>query len=83
MGIMEIKKVINNFTDQILNNPTRIVGMTKLDKGWKVTVEVLEDSEYTRQFAQNEVIGIYTIKLDDNLEIISYERERFRERGTA
>ena len=83
MEILEIKKVIKNFTDQLLNNPTRIVGMNKLDKGWKVTVEVLEDTEYARRYAQNEVIGIYTIKLDNDLEIISYERERFREKGTV
>ena len=53
--------------------PETVLGLRKEDDGWKVTVEVVELARIPRA---TDVIGCYVVTLDDDGELISYERQR-------
>jgi hypothetical protein len=50
-----------------------VLGLRKGDDGWKVTVEVVELPRIPRA---TDVIGCYVVTLDDDGELVSYERQR-------
>ena len=50
-----------------------VLGLRKDDDGWKVTVEVVELPRIPRA---TDVIGCYVVTLDDDGELVSYERQR-------
>lgn len=49
---------------------------------WEVQVEVIEEKEYMKAHAMDEMIGMYTVSLNENLEINSFSRIELRSRGT-
>jgi hypothetical protein len=53
--------------------PESVLGLRKDDDGWKVTVEVVELPRIPRA---TDVIGCYVVTLDDDGELVSYERRR-------
>ncbi|MCF8001562.1 MAG: gas vesicle protein [Halanaerobiales bacterium] len=83
MKIKEIKDKILDFADEILGESVRIVGVNNIEAGWGVTVEAIEEKQYARKYARDELIGIYKIKLDQKLEVTGWERSGFRKRGTV
>ena len=52
--------------------PESVLGLRKEDDGWKVTVEVVELQRVPRS---TDVIGSYLVTLDDDGELVSYERQ--------
>jgi len=49
--------------------------ITKLNNGWNVRVEALERSPYMRRRGWNDLLGIYSVHVDRNLNMTSYRRE--------
>ena len=55
----------------------RVIGITKMDDGWQVEAEVYEESSFIKSLGLSTRVqdrNIYAVKLNDSLEVESYER---------
>jgi hypothetical protein len=57
-----------------------VLGLQQDDDGWKVTVEVVELSRIP---PSTDLLGCYVVTLDDDGELVGYERLRRYQRGQA
>jgi hypothetical protein len=53
--------------------PENVLGLHRDDDGWKVTLEVVELHRIPHA---TDVLGCYVVTLDDDGELVSYERRR-------
>jgi hypothetical protein len=60
--------------------PESVLGLRKDDDGWKVMVEVVELSRVPNS---TDLLGCYVATLDDDGELLGYERVRRYQRGQA
>ena len=60
--------------------PESVLGLHKDDDGWKVTVELVE---LRRVPNSTDLLGSYVVTLDDDGDLIGYERVRRYQRGQA
>jgi hypothetical protein len=60
--------------------PESVLGLRQDDDGWKVTVELVELS---RVPTSTDLLGCYVVTLDDDGELVGYERVRRYQRGQA
>lgn len=84
---MEIKEILGNvidFFNEHLAPPHKITSVEKSeDEGWKLTVEVIEEKDYMKKYAKDEMLGIYEVSLNSDKEIISYHRRDIRYRSAV
>ena len=82
---MEIKKIIGNATDFFNEYVAPVHKITSIEKqennGWMLTVEVIEEKEYMKKYAKDEMIGVYEVCLNQEKEITSYKRRDIRYRS--
>ncbi|RDI45976.1 gas vesicle protein GvpO [Falsibacillus pallidus] len=82
---MEIKKVMKTVSDFFQENiapPHKITSVDLLEEdGWKVTIEVVEEKEYMKKYAKDEMIGMYTVLVNEKGEITSFNRIDIRYRS--
>lgn len=83
MELQTVKNVISNFAEEVLEKSVQIVDIEREDGGWRIKVEALEETDYTRRYARDDQYGVYVIELDQDLEVVSCQRKGFRSRGTA
>jgi hypothetical protein len=57
-----------------------VLSLRKDEDGWKVTVEVVE---LRRIPSSTDLLGCYVVTLDDDGELVGYERTRRYQRGQA
>ena len=60
--------------------PESVLGLKRDDEGWKVTLEVVELSRVPNS---TDLLGCYVVTLDDDGELLAYERVRRYQRGQA
>ncbi|WP_058306417.1 gas vesicle protein GvpO [Gracilibacillus massiliensis] len=84
MKIKEIMKNIKDFFQENIAHPHKITSVEKLEEGgWRVQIEVLEEKEYMKKYAKDEMLGTYEVLLDDDKEITSYKRLELRYRSAV
>lgn len=77
MKLEEARQAAIDFLGKTLQKEGAIVKMEKTTEGWEVQVEVIEPSEFIKALGIPTVVrerNLYEIKLDQNLEVVSYER---------
>lgn len=74
-------ETVLQFFDKHLGKPGEIIGVCREHEGWHVDIEVIEESEYMRKHGRNDLMAIYSVKLNEHCEITCYERKCIRERG--
>ncbi len=77
MKIEDARKVATEFLKGTLQKEGAVVKMGKIPEGWEVQVEVIEPSEYIKALGIPTVVrdrNLYQIALNQNLEVVSYER---------
>lgn len=77
MKIEEARKAAMEFLRGTLQKEGAIVKVSKTSEGWEFQVEVIEVSEYIKALGIPTTVrdrNLYEIKLDHNLEVLSYER---------
>ena len=57
-----------------------MLALRKDEDGWKVTVEIVE---LRRVPSSTDLLGCYVVTLDDDGELVGYERTRRYQRGQA
>lgn len=75
-GVIESKNAGLIFANKELGMNARIISIDKIGKNWRELVEVIEEKN-----AIENVIGVYELITNDNLEVISYNRKGLRKSG--
>lgn len=82
MAIQEILENITEFFNENVAPPHKITAVEKLEEeGWSATVEVIEEKEYMKKYAKDEMLGTYSVLLDEDKEVTSFKRENIRYRS--
>ena len=55
-----------------------VIGLSKTDEGWVVSLEALERRAIPDTM---DVLGLYEIRLDDEGNLLGYDRKKLRKRG--
>jgi len=78
-NIEEAGKTAGEFLKKALNvNELKVIKTTKVDDGWEAEAEVYEESAFIKSLGLPTRVkdrNIYTVKLDDSLDVVSYERK--------
>ncbi len=72
---------VNDFFSEHVAPPHKITSVEAAeDEGWKVRVEVIEEKEYMKKYAKDEMLGTYDVILNKEKEVTSFTRRdvRFR-----
>lgn len=78
-NIEEARKVSGEFLKKTLNvKDVKVIKVTKAGSGWETEAEVYEESSFIKSLGLASRVqdrNIYTVRLEDNLEVQSYERK--------
>ncbi|MBM7621864.1 hypothetical protein JOC95_003772 [Bacillus tianshenii] len=82
---MSMKKVLNEVTEffcEFVKPPYKITSVQPTDQGWDVIVEVIEEKEYMKAYAKDQMVGVYHARLNKEMEVESYDRRSLRARSS-
>jgi hypothetical protein len=78
-GIEEAKGIVVEFLRKALDiNDVKVIGATKIDNQWHIEAEVYEENSFLKSLGLPTKVqdrNIYEVRLSDNLEVESYERQ--------
>lgn len=72
------RAAVGALTELTGRRPETVLGLGKDEDGWKVSVEVVELSRVPNS---TDLLGCYVVTLDDDGELLGYERVRRYQRG--
>lgn len=79
---MEIKKLAERTKNQLAEitglKPVTVTGTLKDDEGWHITVDMLEMSRIP---TATDILGEYDVLVDENGDVLKFERKRTRLRS--
>ncbi|MGP4039147.1 gas vesicle protein GvpO [Gracilibacillus sp. D59] len=82
---MKIMKVVNDFFIEHIAPPYKIISVKKHkegeEKGWRALVEIIEEKEYMKKYGHDQMIGLYEVFLDKDLEVTGFSRISLRFRS--
>lgn len=83
MEIQKIMKAVNDFFNENVASPHKITSVVAgEDEGWKVMIEVIEEKEYMKKYAKDEMLGVYQVFINQALEVTSFSRKSIRYRSS-
>ena len=78
-SIEEAKNMVVEFLQKALGTKdVKVIGATKVDNEWHLEAEVYEENSFLKSLGLPTRVqdrNIYEVKLNDNLEVESYERQ--------
>jgi alcohol dehydrogenase YqhD (iron-dependent ADH family) len=78
-GIEEAKGIVVEFLQKALDvKDVKVIGATKVDNQWHIEAEVYEENSFLKSLGLPTKVqdrNIYEVRLSDNLEVESYERQ--------
>ena len=78
-GIDEVKEAVVVFLQKALDaKDIKVIGATRTDNDWHIEAEVYEENSFLRSLGLPTRVqdrNVYEVKLNDNLEVVSYERQ--------
>jgi hypothetical protein len=77
----EIIEKVSSLFSTLYQRDSKVIGIIQESEGWRVRVEIIEEDEYMQKRAKKDLLGIYEIYINKDLEILSYERIELKERG--
>ncbi|MHB1651523.1 MAG: hypothetical protein ACYCVD_03480 [Desulfitobacteriaceae bacterium] len=80
MSIKELVGEVKAFFEDVLERPAHVIGVERRGNDWLIKVETVEDSEYMRKRALDDVVGLYEVVANEKMEIVSYKRLGLRQR---
>lgn len=86
---MKVMDEVNQFFTENIAPPHKIISVRKYkeedteekQEGWKAMVEVIEEKEYMKKYANDQMIGLYEVFLDKDAEITGFSRISLRYRS--
>jgi hypothetical protein len=80
MSIADVTRTVVEFFEQVVGRSGKVVSVEADGEGWRVLVESIEECDYPRRLGKSDILGVYEVRLDRNLEVLSYTRTGLRER---
>jgi len=78
-GIEEAKSIVVEFLQKALDvKGVKVIGATKVDNEWHIEAEVYEENSFLKSLGLPTRVqdrNNYMVKLNDSLEVESYERQ--------
>lgn len=78
-AVVEVGKAVAEFLKKTLNvKDVKVIKATKVGDGWETKTEVYEESSFIKSLGLPTRVqdrNVYTVKLNDSLEVESYERK--------
>jgi alcohol dehydrogenase YqhD (iron-dependent ADH family) len=78
-SIQEAKNMVVEFLQKALDSKdVKVIGATKVDNQWHIEAEVYEENSFLKSLGLPTRVqdkNIYEVRLNDNLEVESYERQ--------
>lgn len=78
-GIEDVKSIVVEFLQKALDSSdVKVIGATKVDNQWHIEAEAYEENSFLKSLGLPTKVqdrNIYEVKLSDNLEVESYERQ--------
>lgn len=82
---MEIKEIMNQVADFFNQHVAPLHKITSVEmndqEGWKVIAEVIEEKEYMKKYAKDEMLGTYEVLLNNEKDVVSFTRRDVRYRS--
>ncbi|ARI76454.1 gas vesicle protein GvpO [Halobacillus mangrovi] len=78
---MKILDKITDFFKENIAPPHKIISVKKNEEGWRALVEIIEEKDYMRKYAQDEMVGLYEVFLDQDQEVTGFSRLSLRYRA--
>lgn len=79
-NIQQARETVVKFLKESLGvDKVRVIGVKKLDNGWQTEAEVYEENSFLKSLGLPTRVqdrNIYIVKLDDSLQVQSYERQQ-------
>lgn len=77
-NIEDTRKAVIDFLKKVLGvNDVKVIKATKVGDGWEAEAEVFEENSFIKSLGLSTRVqdrNVYAVKLDDGLEVQSYER---------
>ncbi len=83
MALQKVIAAISNFFESVLNKKGRVIEVKTQERGWSALVETVEEAEYMRKIAQDDLLAVYEVHVDQNYEVVDYSRKSLRSRKEA
>lgn len=83
MALQKVIATISDFFETVLNKKGRVIEVKAHDGGWSALIETVEENEYMRKIAQDDLIAVYEVHVDQSYEVIDYSRKSLRSRKEA
>ncbi|MFB5662565.1 gas vesicle protein GvpO [Alteribacillus sp. HJP-4] len=81
-SMTEVLNEIRDFFEEHIRPPFRITSVINNDNnGWDAEVEVIEEKEYMKTYAKDQLLGVYEVKINSKLDIMSFDRVSLRPRA--
>ncbi|AXI07813.1 gas vesicle protein GvpR [Oceanobacillus zhaokaii] len=85
MRYMKVMEEVKHFFNENIAPPHKIISVKKHEEngesGWRALVEVIEEKEYMKKYANDQMIGLYEIFLDPESEVTGFSRISLRFRS--
>jgi len=82
-NIEKAGRAVSEFLKKTLDvKDVRVIKASKVGDGWETEAEVYEESSFIKSLGLPTRVqdrNVYTVRLDDNLEVQSYERKSEKE----
>jgi len=78
MAVAKVVASVIAFFNNALGKSGRVIEVKPIDAGWSSIFETVEDTEYMRKIAQDDMVAVYDVQVDSNFEIIGYSRKSLR-----
>ncbi|RWZ51343.1 gas vesicle protein GvpR [Halobacillus fulvus] len=78
---MKILNRVQEFFEENIAPPHKIISAKKQGEEWRVLVEVIEEKDYMKKYARDEMVGLYEVFLDNSQEVTGFSRLSLRYRS--
>ncbi|WP_174615698.1 gas vesicle protein GvpO [Virgibacillus ihumii] len=82
---MEIKEVMQSVNDFFAEHVAPLHKITAVEAdekdGWRIMLEVIEEKDYMKKYAKDEMVGIYQVMVNNKKEVTTFKRQEIRYRS--
>ncbi|MEC5424508.1 gas vesicle protein GvpO [Virgibacillus sp. C22-A2] len=82
---MMVMDEVTAFFKEHIAPPHKIISVKKQEEdgknGWRALVEVIEEKEYMKKYANDQMVGLYEVFLDEDNDVTEFSRISLRYRS--
>lgn len=79
MKIKDVRKVVIDFLKEVFDKDAEIIKISKTEDGWVSEGVIFEESSFIKSIGLPTKVQdrhVYVLNLDENLDVLSYERKK-------